>query len=67
MFADQVLDRHTAVDVGQLGGVGTAPAHLVELSGDLVLLLEDDNYPGEGYQACSWSGFCSYNSSSSAE
>lgn len=46
---------------------GSGRRKVVELSGDLVLLLEDDNYPGEGYQACSWSGFCSYNSSSSAE
>ena len=33
--ADQVGRRHPDVGVGQLGGVGGAPAHLVELAADL--------------------------------
>ena len=34
------------------------------LSGDLVLKMDDDNIPKDGYQTNSWSGFCSYNTAS---
>lgn len=33
------------------------------LSGDLVLKMDDDNIPKDGYQTNSWTGFCSYNTS----
>ena len=36
------------------------------LSGDMILKMDEDNIPREGYQMNSWSGFCSYNTASSS-
>jgi hypothetical protein len=33
------------------------------LGGDMVLKLDEDSIPKDGYQGNSWTGFCSYNSS----
>lgn len=34
------------------------------LSGDMVLKMDEDSIPKDGYQTNSWSGFCSYNTAS---
>ncbi len=34
------------------------------LSGDLVLKMDEDSIPKDGYQMNSWTGFCSYNTTS---
>lgn len=36
------------------------------LSGDLVLKMDEDSIPKDGYQMNSWSGFCSYNTASAS-
>ena len=53
--ADEVGRRHARVDVGQLGGVRGAPAHLVQLAGDLetgcALLDHQQRNPGRARAA----------------
>lgn len=44
---------------------GTGRQKVVTLDGDLILKLDEDDIPDQ-YQRNSWTGFCSYNSSSNA-
>lgn len=43
---------------------GSGILRTVTLSGDFMLKMDEDNIPVNGYQGNSWSGACSYNSSS---
>lgn len=43
---------------------GSKLLRTTSLSGDLVLKLDEDSIPKDGYQMNSWSGFCSYNTAS---
>lgn len=45
---------------------GSAILRTTSLSGDLILKMDEDSIPKDGYQANSWTGFCSYNSASSS-
>lgn len=45
---------------------GSQIMHSCALSGDLVLKLDEDNVPKDGYQMNSWTGFCSYKTDSQA-
>lgn len=51
-------DISMVVTYAYRGGGGAVKT--VVLHGDMALKMDDDSIPMSGYQACSWTGFCSY-------
>lgn len=45
---------------------GSSILRTISLHGDLVMKLDDDSIPKDGYQMNSWSGVCSYNTGTEA-